>query len=110
MFPWESCPDHGEEATPGARPYTEDHVTADVGLAFAAYVDATGDLDYARRVAWPVLRSVAEWVESRVTPSRRGFETGHTVGPREHYEPVDNNAYMNMSAASVLPGRRVPAR
>ena len=102
MFPWESCPDHGEEATPGARPYTEDHVTADVGLAFAAYVYATGDLDYARRVAWPVLRSVADWVESRVTPSRRGFEIRHTVGPREHYEPVDNNAYMNMSAASVL--------
>ena len=66
MYPWESCPEHGEEATPGARPYTEDHVSADVALAFAGYIRATGDADYARRVAWPVLRSVAEWVVSRV--------------------------------------------
>jgi protein-glucosylgalactosylhydroxylysine glucosidase len=102
LYPWESCPEHGEEATPGARPYTEDHVSTDVALAFARYVDATGDKDYARRIAWPVLRSVADWLESRVTRTRRGYEILRTVGPREHYEPVDNNAFMNMSAAATL--------
>ena len=81
MYPWESCPQHGEESTPGARPYTEDHVTLDVALAFASYVHATGDRDYARRVAWPVLRSVAEWVLSRVERTRRGYEIRRTVGP-----------------------------
>jgi trehalose/maltose hydrolase-like predicted phosphorylase len=102
MYPWESCPQHGEEATPGARPYTEDHVTLDVALAFASYVHATGDLDYAERVAWPVLRAVAEFVESRVERSPRGLEIRDTVGPREHYQSVDNNAYTNMAAARAL--------
>jgi trehalose/maltose hydrolase-like predicted phosphorylase len=102
LFPWESCPEHGEEATPGARPFTEDHVSADVALAFANYVFATGDVDYARRIAWPVLRSVGECIASRVTRTKRGFEIRGTVGPREHYDPVDNNAYMNMSAATAL--------
>jgi trehalose/maltose hydrolase-like predicted phosphorylase len=102
MYPWESCPEHGEEATPGARPYTEDHVSADVALAFAGYIHATGDADYARRVAWPVMRSVAEFIVSRVTATKRGYEILATVGPREVYQLVDNNAYTNMSAATAL--------
>lgn len=102
MYPWESCPEHGEESTPGARPYTEDHVSADVALAFAGYVHATGDTDYARRIAWPVLRSVAEWIVSRVVRTARAWEMLGTVGPREDYEPVDNNAYSNMASAVTL--------
>ena len=102
MYPWESCPQHGEEATPGARPYTEDHVSADIALSFAGYVNATGDVDYARRIAWPVLRSVAEFVVSRAVRTRRGYEILGTVGPREVYTSVDNNAYTNMSAALAL--------
>jgi hypothetical protein len=88
--------------TPGARPYTEDHVSLDIGLAFASYIHATGDLDYARRVGWPVLRSVGEFVASRVIQTKRGFEIRDTVGPREHYEPVANNAFTNMAAATVV--------
>jgi trehalose/maltose hydrolase-like predicted phosphorylase len=102
MYPWESCPEHGEESTPGARPYTEDHVSADVALAFAGYIQATGDADYARRIAWPVMRSVAEFIVSRVIATKRGFEILATVGPREVYQVVDNNAYTNMSAATAL--------
>ena len=102
MYPWESCPVHGDEVTPGARPYTEDHVSLDIALAFASYVHATGDLDYARRIAWPVLRSVGEFVASRVIRTARGFEIADTVGPREEYQPVANNAYTNMAAAMVL--------
>jgi hypothetical protein len=102
MYPWESCPQHGEESTPGARPYTEDHVSADIALAFAGYVNATGDQDYARRIAWPVLRSVAEFIVSRVVRTRRGYEILGTVGPREVYTSVDNNAYTNTSAALAL--------
>jgi trehalose/maltose hydrolase-like predicted phosphorylase len=102
MYPWESCPQHGEESTPGARRYTEDHVSADIALAFAGYVNVTGDRDYARRIAWPVLRSVAEFLVSRVLGTKRGYEILGTVGPREVYTSVDNNAYTNMSAALAL--------
>jgi len=101
-FPWESCPIHGDEVTPGARPYTEDHVSFDVALAFASYIHATGDMDFARRFGWPVLRSVGEFAESRVIRTRRGYEIVDTVGPREHYEPVANNAFTNMAAATLL--------
>ena len=103
MYPWESCPQHGEESTPGARPYTEDHVSADVALAFAGYVNATGDRDYARRIAWPVLRSVAELIVSRVVRTSRGLRDPAARSGRERStRPVDNNAYTNMSAAMAL--------
>lgn len=102
MYPWESCPVHGDEVTPGARPYTEDHVSFDIALAFASYVHATGDMDYARRYSWPVLRSVAEFAASRVRRSASGYEILDTVGPREHYEPVANNAFTNMAASAML--------
>ena len=65
---------HGEEVTPGAAAPTKGHATLDVALAFAGYVHATGDLDYLDRVAWPVIAAVAEWVESRVDRSPRGYE------------------------------------
>jgi trehalose/maltose hydrolase-like predicted phosphorylase len=82
----------------------EAHVRQQIVGADQHQVDAfhaTGDLDYARRFGWPVLRSVAEFATSRVTGSRRGFEIRDTVGPREHYDPVSNNAFTNMTAATM---------
>lgn len=102
LYPWESCPLHGEEVTPGARPGLQDHVTLDVALAFMAYIDATGDLDWAARVAWPVVRSVCEYVRSRVTRTPEGYRWLRTLGPREHYEPVDDDAYVNLAARRTL--------
>ncbi len=102
LYPWESCPMHGEEATPGASPPTKDHATLDVALAFASYVHATGDFDYLRRFAWPVIQAVAEWTESRVVASRRGYEIRAITGPAETDPPVDNNAFVNMAAAQLL--------
>jgi trehalose/maltose hydrolase-like predicted phosphorylase len=102
MYPWESCPLHGEEVTPGASAPTKGHATLDVALAFASYVHATGDLDYLQREAWPVIQAVAEWVESRVTRSRRGYEIREMTGPAEADPPRDNNAFVNMAAARLL--------
>jgi hypothetical protein len=65
-------------------------------------VHATGDRDEARRLAWPVLRAVADWVMSRVERTSRGVEIRRTVGPREWYVPVDNNAFTNMAAVRAL--------
>lgn len=108
LYPWESCPLHGDEVTPGARPGLQDHVSLDVALAFAAYVDATGDRDYAARVAWPVIRSVCEYIESRVSAADGGYRWLRTLGPREHYEPVDDDAYVNLAARRTLEvGRRI---
>ena len=102
MYPWESCPLHGEEVTPGSSAQTKGHSTLDVALAFAQYAHATGDLDYLDRVAWPVIHAVAEWVESRVVRSRRGYEIREITGPAEADPPRDNNAFVNMAAARLL--------
>jgi hypothetical protein len=102
MYPWESCPMHGEEVTPGATAPFKGHATIDVGLAFASYVHATGDEDYLQRFAWPVIHDVAEWIESRVVKTRRGYEIREMTGPAETSPPVDNNAFVNMAAAQLL--------
>jgi hypothetical protein len=102
MYPWESCPIHGEEVTPGSSAPTKGHATLDVALGFASYVHATGDDDYLRRVAWPVIHAVAEWTESRVERTRRGYELREMTGPAEANPPRDNNAFVNMAAHVLL--------
>ena len=55
QFPWESSLRFGEEAAPdeGAASGREHHVSLDVAHAFAQFVHATGDLEYARTVPGP---------------------------------------------------------
>jgi hypothetical protein len=93
---------HGEEVTPGSSAPTKGHATLDVALAFASFVHATGDQDYLRRTAWPVIAAVAEWTESRVERTRRGYEIREMTGPAEANPPRNNNAFVNMAAATLL--------
>jgi hypothetical protein len=102
MYPWESCPIHGEEVTPGSSAPTKAHASIDVAIAFANYVHATGDIDYLRRFAWPVIQAVAEWIENRVEETPRGYEIRGMTGPAETDPPVDNNAFVNMAASQLL--------
>ena len=102
MYPWESCPMHGEEVTPGSSAPTKGHATLDVALAFASFVHATGDRDYLRRTAWPVIHAVAEWTESRVDRTRRGYEIREITGPAEADPPRNNNAFVNMAAGVLM--------
>jgi trehalose/maltose hydrolase-like predicted phosphorylase len=104
QFPWESSLRHGEEASPGDGTASahEHHVSLDVAFAFIQHVHATGDLEYARERAWPVLRGVADWVASRVVKTRRGFEIHRANGIAEKKEPVNNNAFVNMAAKVVM--------
>lgn len=93
---------HGEEVTPGSSAPTKGHATLDVALAFASFVHATGDLDYLRRTAWPVIHAVAEWTESRVERTRRGYEIREMTGPAEANPPRNNNAFVNMAAGALM--------
>jgi protein-glucosylgalactosylhydroxylysine glucosidase len=104
QFPWEAAPRSGEEATPvgGDAPTSEHHVSMDVALAFARFVHATGEDDFARDAAWPVLSQVARWIVSRVRRTPRGYEFCRVIGVAETEHPVDNNAFVNMSAAKTL--------
>jgi hypothetical protein len=104
QFPWASGPRHGEEVIRLSAPQLvfEQHVSLSVANAFAQYVHATGDGDYLRETAWPVLEGVANWIASRVLETERGYEIKEAIGVAEQTNPVDNNAYVNMAASVVL--------
>jgi trehalose/maltose hydrolase-like predicted phosphorylase len=101
-FPWEGAID-GSEATPtwASTGWTEQHITADVALAFWEYQRATGDPFFLREGTWPVLRAAAEWIESRGVFTPRGFEILNIMGPDEGLN-INNSSYMNVAARMVL--------
>jgi glycosyl hydrolase family 65 len=85
QFPWAAGPRHGEEVIRLSAPQIvfEQHVTLSVALAFAQYVHATGDQDYLRERAWPILEGVANWVVSRAQKTSRGYEIKDVIGVAE---------------------------
>lgn len=104
QFAWESAPSSGDEATPlpGTAAWHEDHVSLDVARAFAFYADLTGDREFLRIRAWPVLSGVAEWITTRVHKTRRGYEVRASMGIAEREQPVKNAAFTNMASVVVL--------
>jgi trehalose/maltose hydrolase-like predicted phosphorylase len=104
QYPWESGPRHGEEASPGAgeASWHEDHASLDIAWAFAQFAHATGDKRFLDEAATRVLSGVADWVASRVTKTRRGYEILQSMGIAETQTPIDNDAYTTMAAITVL--------
>jgi trehalose/maltose hydrolase-like predicted phosphorylase len=104
QFPWESSPSFGEEAAPlpGTAAWHEDHVSLDVARAFALFADVTGQGEFRRNQAWPVLSGVADWIVSRVHQTADGYEIRASMGIAEREQPVDNAAFTNMAAVVVL--------
>ncbi|HJP89948.1 MAG TPA: hypothetical protein VJ850_13005 [Candidatus Limnocylindrales bacterium] len=104
QFPWESGQVAGEEASPGAghASWHEDHVSLDIAWAFAQYVHATGDTRYLEEEASRMLYGVADWICSRVTPTRNGYAWTETMGIAERPQASDNEAFTIMMARTVL--------
>ena len=82
-------------------------MSLDVARAFAFHSFVTGDLEFLREKAWPILSGVADWVASRVTHSERGYEIRAAMGIAERETEADNAAFTNMAAAG-RPARRDP--
>lgn len=113
QFPWASTPLGGEEGIRTDAPlvFFEEHVGLSVALAFARYVHVTGDQDYLRDRAWPVLEGVAQWIESRWTRGRGGYRIRGTLGIDEQRDhPVDDPAAVSMAAVVVLREAAAAAR
>ena len=104
QFPWEAAQTDGAEVTPvfADTGWSEQHVVSDVALAFWQYQMATGDPEFLRDATWPVLKAVAEWIESRGEFTAHGYEIRNIMGPNEGVNNVDNNAYVNAACASAL--------
>jgi protein-glucosylgalactosylhydroxylysine glucosidase len=104
QFPWEAAPIGGFETTPtfAGTGWGEQHVTPDVALGFWEYQVATNDQNFLQESTWPVLKAVAEWIESRGVYSERGFEIQHIMGPDEDVPNISNVSYMNLICKMVL--------
>lgn len=104
MFPWESA-DTGQEATPVwalTGPF-QHHITGDVSWAFWKYYQVTGDKEWLKERGYPMLKEVADFWISRVEKNESGgYDINNVIGANEYQENIDNNAYTNGMAKTVL--------
>jgi trehalose/maltose hydrolase-like predicted phosphorylase len=104
MFPWESS-DEGTEDTPVwalTGPF-QHHITGCVGWAFWKYYQVTKDKTWLRERGYPVLKEVADFWASRVERKGSGrYEISNVIGANEWQENIDNNAFTNGMAITVL--------
>ena len=104
MYPWESD-DTGNEATP---PFAltgtfEHHITADVGIAFWNYYRITKDKKWLTEKGYPVLKEVADyWVSRTIKNDDGSYSIKNVVGANEFAPNVDDNAFTNGAAITVL--------
>jgi protein-glucosylgalactosylhydroxylysine glucosidase len=112
MFPWESASE-GQESTPVwalTGPFQQ-HITGSVGWAFWQYYLVTRDREWLRTRGYPVLKEVADFWASRVERKGPGrYEIDNVIGANEWQENIDNNAYTNGSAITVLRNATAAAR
>ncbi|QOI98061.1 MAG: glycoside hydrolase family 65 protein [Flammeovirgaceae bacterium] len=104
MFPWESSAE-GSEDTPVwalTGPF-QHHITGCVGWAFWKYYQVTKDKAWLRERGYPVLKEVADFWASRVERKGPGrFEINNVIGANEWQENINNNAFTNGMARTVL--------
>jgi trehalose/maltose hydrolase-like predicted phosphorylase len=102
MYPWQSDT-KGFEGTASFVDcaWLEQHINLSVAEAMWRYYLATGDEEFARKKAWPVMKGVAEWVETRVEKTARGYEVRDIMGIVEG-EHVNNPCYVNVLSAAAL--------
>lgn len=103
MYPWESD-DTGEEATPtwALTGIFEQHITADVAIAFWNYYALTQDKSWLRS-EYKVLKETADfWVSRVVKNNDETYSILNVVGADEYAQHVDDNAFTNASAIEAL--------
>jgi trehalose/maltose hydrolase-like predicted phosphorylase len=104
MFPWESSGE-GTEDTPVwalTGPF-QHHITGCVGWAAWKYYQVTHDKVWLRDRGYPLLKDVADFWASRVERKGTGkYEINNVIGANEWQENIDNNAFTNGMAITVL--------
>lgn len=104
MYPWESAED-GSEDTPVwalTGPF-QHHISGDVAWACWKYYQVTKDEEWLRSRGYPILEAVADFWVSRVERQGPGqYHINNVIGANEYAENIDNNAYTNGMAITVL--------
>jgi alpha,alpha-trehalose phosphorylase len=101
-FPWRTIA--GEECSgywpAGTAAF---HINADIADAVLRYLDATGDADFERDVAVPLLVETARlWCSLGNHQPEGRFRIDGVTGPDEYSAIADNNVYTNLMAAQNL--------
>lgn len=104
MYPWESAGD-GSEDTPVwalTGPF-QHHISGDIAWACWKYYQLTKDKVWLQERGWPIMESVATFWASRVERNGPGqYDINNVIGANEWEENIDNNAYTNGMAITVL--------
>jgi trehalose/maltose hydrolase-like predicted phosphorylase len=104
MYPWESSAD-GSEDTPVwalTGPF-QHHITGSVAWAFWKYYQRTQDKEWLASRGYPVLKEAAKFWASRVEREGPGrYNIYNVIGANEWEENIDNNAFTNGMAKTVL--------
>jgi len=106
MYPWEAD-ETGMESTPRfawQNALGENHVTAFVAQGQWLYYLATGDKDYLRACAYPVLKETADYWISRATynPEKDRYEIRNVVSANEGSIGSNNDVVTNVGARRNL--------
>lgn len=104
MYPWESSKD-GSEDTPVwalTGPF-QHHISGCIGWAAWKYYQVTKDQIWLKERGFPILKEVADFWVSRVERKGPGrYEINNVIGANEWQENIDNNAFTNGMAKTVL--------
>jgi trehalose/maltose hydrolase-like predicted phosphorylase len=103
MYPWESD-DTGEEATPtwALTGIFEQHITADVAIAFWNYYSYTQDKTWLKE-NYKVFKETSDFWVSRAVKNQDGsYSILNVVGADEYAQHVDDNAFTNASAIEAV--------
>nr|BDT61642.1 dextran alpha-1,2-debranching enzyme [Microbacterium dextranolyticum] len=102
-FPWEGALDGTEQTTATLFGETEQHITADVALAFWQYYLSTGDRTWLQNEGWPVISGAADFWASRVELGDDGqYHINGVTPPDEWAGKHDDSAYTNVAAAQTM--------
>jgi trehalose/maltose hydrolase-like predicted phosphorylase len=92
-YAWESG-STGRETLQGAEFIHGRHVTGDVALALKQYYTATGDREWLKSRAWPILQATAEnWVARAKPDGSGGLTFQQVTTPDELAGRVDHSAW-----------------
>jgi trehalose/maltose hydrolase-like predicted phosphorylase len=106
LFPWNGAGtgDLNQECHSWNPPHciTQIHLQGDIALSVWQYYLATGDTAWLRS-HWSLLRNIAEFWASRVTPNADGsYSIENVAGPDEYSNGVDDGVFTNAGAATAL--------
>ncbi|MBY0441639.1 MAG: discoidin domain-containing protein [Mycobacteriaceae bacterium] len=107
FYPWTSGRngniDECHSWKPNPHCITQIHLQGDVSLAEWQYYLATGSKADLRNWIWPVMMSLAQFWESRVTSNDDGtYSINNVAGPDEYSNGVNDGVYTNAVAALAL--------